>query len=390
LQPMNSLRVEPITICVIIPTYNNKLTIEAVLRDVDNVLPDVIVVDDGSTDGASQLLDRIAAISVVRHERNQGKGAALADGFALAVQRGYSHAISLDGDGQHLAADIPRFVQEIEHSPTGMIIGRRNLAGRGRRLKSRILRAHSNFWVWLLTGKWVRDSQTGFRAYPLKRVTELRVKTRRYDFEVEVLVKGLWVGMPVREIPIEVDYVPGSKSHFRPLVDFMRVFSLICALLAKRLCIPLPLLQRLCLKSSPGEAETLGSPGSLPRHYPAAAATGVFWGLTPAWGRRKTAAILCARRLGLSETISASFTHIGFPAVMPLIIYADWLMGRLIFKDWFGAPSAPMGDGLLAQAMVSVLEYLVGGFVLAAGASAAAFMAVAAVCLVKGRKGRNS
>jgi hypothetical protein len=387
---MNSLRVEPITICVIIPTYNNKLTIEAVLRNVCKVLHDVIVVDDGSTDGASPLLNRISSISVVRHEHNQGKGAALADGFAFAAQKGYSHAISLDGDGQHLAADLPKFVQEIEHCPTGMIIGRRNLAGRGKRLKSRILRAHSNFWVWLLTGQWVRDSQTGFRAYPLKRVTELRVKTRRYDYEVEVLVKGLWVGMPVREIPIEVEYVPGSKSHFRPLVDFIRVFSLICALLAKRLSIPLPLLQRLCLKSSPGEPETLQSPGSLPRHYPAAAATGVFWGLTPAWGRRKSAAILCARRLGLSEIISANFTHTAFPAFMPLIIYADWLMGRFIFKELFGASSILMGGGLLAHAVVSVLEYVVGGFVLAAAGSAVAFMAAAAVCLVRGRKGRNS
>ena len=204
------MRVEPITICVIIPTYNNKLTIEAVISNVCKVMHDVIVVDDGSTDGSSQLLDRISGISVVRHERNQGKGAALADGFAFAAPKGYSHAISMDGDGQHLAADLSKFVKEIEHEPSGMIIGRRNLAGSGKRFKSRILRAHSNFWVWLLTGIWIRDSQAGFRAYPLKGVTELRVKTRRYDYEVEILVKCLWAGMPVREIPVEVDYVHWS------------------------------------------------------------------------------------------------------------------------------------------------------------------------------------
>ncbi len=385
MKPMNSPQVEPITICVIIPTYNNKLTIEAVLRDICKIVPYVIVVDDGSTDGASQLLDRMSGISVVRHGRNQGKGAALADGFACAAHKGYSHAISMDGDGQHLAADLPKFVQEIGQNPTGMIIGRRNLAGRGKRLKSRMLRAHSNFWVWLLTGIWVGDSQTGFRAYPLKRVTELRVKTRRYDYEVEVLVKGLWVGMPVREIPIEVDYVPGSKSHFRPLVDFMRVFRLIGALLAKRLCIPLPWLPRLCLKSSPGDAVIRNTPGPIPGHYPAAAACGVFWGLTPAWGRRKAAARLCARRLGLSETISARFTHIAFPAAMPLIIYVGWLLGRFILKGWFGSPAAVGGGGCLSHAAVYAKEYLVGGLVLAAAASAVAYLAAAAVFRVKGR-----
>lgn len=383
------MRVEPITICVIIPTYNNKLTIEEVIGNVCKIMHDVIVVDDGSTDGSSQLLDRIPGISVVRHERNQGKGAALADGFAFAAPKGYFHAISMDGDGQHLAADLPKFVKEIENSPTGMIIGRRNLAGSGKRLKSRILRAHSNFWVWLLTGKWVRDSQGGFRAYPLKGVTELRVKTRRYDYEVEILVKGLWAGMPVREIPVEVDYVPGSKSHFRPLVDFMRVFRLICALLVKRICIPLPLLKRLCLKSSPGGPETLKYHCSIPTHYPASAATGVFWGLTPAWGIRKSAAILTARHLRLSETISVSFTHIAFPAVMPFIIYADWLMGRFILKGFVGPSYTLDGGGLLYQAAIYALEYLVGGFVLAAAASAAAFMAATAVCLVKGRWWRN-
>jgi uncharacterized protein (DUF2062 family) len=95
--------------------------------------------------------------------------------------------------------------------------------------------------------------------------------------------------------------------------------------------------------------------------------------------------MLCARRLGLSETISASFTHIAFPAAMPLIIYADWLMGRFILKDFVGSSYPLKGGGLLYQAAVYALEYLVGGFVLAAAAGAVAFLAAAAVGLVKGR-----
>ncbi len=141
----------------------------------------------------------------------------------------------MDGDGQHLAGDLPKFLAMMERDPGTLVVGRRDLSGGGKRLKSRLLRAHSNFWVWVLTGKWVGDSQCGFRAYPLDAILELPLKKQKYDFEIEVLVRALWAGTPIREVPIAVNYVPGSKSHFRPFRDFWLVSVLIISLLWQRI-----------------------------------------------------------------------------------------------------------------------------------------------------------
>ena len=220
---------------VVVPTYTNRDTIGSVVGDILQVTPHVLVVDDGSDDGAQAILASLPGLRVVRHPRNLGKGAALRSGWLAAAQLGFSHAVSMDGDGQHLPGDLPVFFKEISAHPEALILGYRRLAGGKRALKSRLLRAHCNFWVAVLTGRWVGDSQSGFRAYPLEQVLPLELTTRKYDFEVEVLVKALWTGVPVREIPIQAAYGPGSVSHFRPFRDFMLVFRLISNLLWRKL-----------------------------------------------------------------------------------------------------------------------------------------------------------
>jgi glycosyltransferase involved in cell wall biosynthesis len=239
---------EPLpTPLVVVPTYNNRDTIGRVVGEILLITPHVLVVDDGSDDGAPAILASLPGLRVVRHARNLGKGAALKSGWLAAAQLGYSHVACMDGDGQHLSGDLPRFFQEISAHPDALVLGRRLLAGGKRAVKSRLLRAHSNFWVAVLTGRWVGDSQSGFRAYPLKQVLALKLTTRKYDFEVEVLVKALWTGAPVREIPIDAAYGPGSVSHFRPFRDFMLVFRLISTLLWSKLTTRPSVLKRNCL-----------------------------------------------------------------------------------------------------------------------------------------------
>jgi len=211
-----------------------------VIRDILKVTPDLVVVNDGSTDGADKALSAIPGITVITHERNLGKGAALVSGLRFATHSNYNYAITMDGDGQHLAVDLPKFLEEMENHRDALIVGRRNLIGGSKRLKSRLLRAHSNFWVWVLTQKWVGDSQCGFRAYPLASILELPLKKQKYDFEIEVLVLALWAGTPIREVPIAVNYVPSSKSHFRPFRDFMLVSALIISLLFQKIIQKMP------------------------------------------------------------------------------------------------------------------------------------------------------
>ena len=118
----------PYKICVIIPTYNNGQTLSAVIDSVLSQLQDVIVVNDGSTDSTGEILQRYAEkIEIVAYEKNRGKGFALGCGFDRAEQSGYTHAITIDSDGQHDASDLPHFVKAANENPNGLIMGCRNL-----------------------------------------------------------------------------------------------------------------------------------------------------------------------------------------------------------------------------------------------------------------------
>jgi len=238
--PPNEIHKPHLSFLIVVPTYNNQLTVGNVIKDILKVTPELVVVNDGSTDGADKVLSAIPRITVITHECNLGKGAALVSGLRFAARSNYNYTITMDGDGQHLAADLPKFLEEMENHPDALIVGRRNLTGGGKRLKSRLLRAHSNFWVWVLTQKWVGDSQSGFRAYPLASILELPLKKQKYDFEIEVLVMALWAGTPIREVPIAVNYVAGSKSHFRPFRDFILVSALIISLLFQKIIQKMP------------------------------------------------------------------------------------------------------------------------------------------------------
>ena len=191
--------------------------------------------NDGCTDSSSEILNKFPSIQRLDHPSNLGKGAALRTGIKHAQERGYSHVISMDSDGQHDSKDIFRFIESIHQYPNKLIIGVRNLKGAGRPLKSRLLRIHSNFWTWVETGVWVDDSQSGFRAYPLHYLKEFNPNTVKYDFEIEALVNLCWMGISVFPLTIAVRYHTGCQSHFRPIHDFFLVAKLNCRLISQRL-----------------------------------------------------------------------------------------------------------------------------------------------------------
>jgi predicted LPLAT superfamily acyltransferase len=211
-------------VCVIIPVYNHQDRVADVIHGVLELGLPVIVVDDGSTDQTPAVLASIQGISVIRHPVNQGKGAALLTGFAKA-QESFSWAITIDADGQHRPDDARAFLEIAGSGRRVLAVGnRQGMSGEHVPWTSRFGRGFSNFWVWASGGPWLADSQSGFRLYPLPESSNLNVTARRYQFEVEILVKARRKGLGIVEVPVSVVYQPKGVrvSHFRPWRDFLR------------------------------------------------------------------------------------------------------------------------------------------------------------------------
>jgi len=220
-------------ICVIIPTYNNDQTLAQVIDSALEYLSAVIVVNDGSTDDTLEILKRYQEkIEIVAYEKNRGKGFALRCGFDRAEQLGYTHAITIDSDGQHFASDIPKFVKAAHENPNALIVGSRNLTQDNMPQKNTFANKFSNFWFTVQTAHRLSDTQSGYRLYPLQKMKRLRPLTSRYEAELEILVRCAWRNIPIISIPIHVYYAPEGKrvTHFRPGIDFVRI-SLLNSLL---------------------------------------------------------------------------------------------------------------------------------------------------------------
>jgi len=213
-------------VCAIIPTYNNAGTLADVVKRTLVYCPDVIVVDDGSTDDTARVLvgfgDRI---TVCTHKSNRGKGQALLTGFRQAAKAGMAAVVTLDSDGQHDPGDIPLLVARHMESPSAIIVGSRDIQARNMPGKNTFANRFSNFWFRLQTGVALPDTQTGFRLYPLKAIYGGRFLTSRYEAELELLVLASWHGVEILPCPVQVYYPPEGErvTHFRPFMDFARI-----------------------------------------------------------------------------------------------------------------------------------------------------------------------
>ncbi len=354
--------------CILIPTYENPRTLEGVVRSALAACPDVIVVDDGSGPQTRELLDRIEGPIVLRHEANQGKGAALRTGFAEAHRRGFSHAVTMDSDGQHLASEVPRLLAAAAAEPAAIVLGHRDLAAAGAGKGSKFGRANSNFWVWVITGERLPDTQTGFRVYPLAAVAPLHLTCTGYDLEIEVLVKASWSGTPLRSIATEVRYFQGDErvSHLHPVWDFVRIGRLDARFCAMRLCLPPPYLK---LRSSRRFHEQpflrrwretfvdwfVREPGSSTR-IAASVALGLFWAVAPVWGFQIALTLLTAHVLGLSKPVAVLASNLSVPPAWPVLFPAALLLGRAALGHPQVATTAlDPGEDLPAWLLGSVL-----------------------------------
>ena len=231
---------------VIVPTYNNAGTLENVLQRCLNQGLPVLVVDDGSTDGTREILEKMpgqAGMRVITHPKNMGKGRALKTGFEEARKLGYRYALTIDSDGQHYPEDIP--VLLAAKGERTLVVGSRSQMGAdgGGSFANRF----SNFWFHLYTGVRLPDTQTGYRLYPLQELPSLALLSARYEAELTLLVFSAWKGLTLKPVPVNVAYPEDRVSHFRPGADFTRISLLNTLLLLVALLYgwPRTLLRRL-------------------------------------------------------------------------------------------------------------------------------------------------
>lgn len=223
------------SLCVVIPVYNNPTTIARVVQEVLAYELPVIVVDDGSACDVAGLIDN-HAVTVMRHATNQGKGVALRTGAQKALEMGFSHCLTIDGDGQHFAQDIPKFLTLFDNldNPNTMIIGERDFENCNPPKSSVIGRQIGNFWVWVESGTWVRDTQTGFRLYPVEFLS-YPSSTVRYEFEIENLVRFLWKKGKIAHVIVKTLYDETRVTHFDKLKDNLYMIRLHAKLVIMRI-----------------------------------------------------------------------------------------------------------------------------------------------------------
>ncbi|MBN1867137.1 DUF2062 domain-containing protein [Candidatus Sumerlaeota bacterium] len=217
--PVNETAASP-RVPIVIPSYNSGRALRGVVEGaLETGLP-VLVVDDGSTDASFASIADLAVERIVFPE-NRGKGAAIVEAGRWAQRAGFSHVITVDSDGQHRPSEALLFIPRIERDPLAIVVGCRRFGRENVPGISRFGRWWSNLWMRIAAGVDCRDSQCGFRAYPVEVLNRVRCSSRRYDFEVEILARAAWAGAAIDSVDVSVEYFPADKriSHFKPFLD---------------------------------------------------------------------------------------------------------------------------------------------------------------------------
>jgi glycosyltransferase involved in cell wall biosynthesis len=361
---------EQMNACVIIPTYNNEAFLEGVIADVAQYSNHIIVVNDGSTDNTKAIIESFSFVQSISYDINAGKGQALRKAFAYAGKKGYQYAITIDSDGQHFANDLPTFIEKLLVEKNVLIIGARNMDQASVPGGSSFGNRFSNFWFKVETGISLPDTQSGYRLYPLAAINKMSFFTRKYEFEIEVLVRAAWSGIKILSVPVSVYYAPKEErvSHFRPYKDFFRISILntILVLITFLYIKPRNFLRSIFIKKNVKQllSDQLFNAHHSDQVKAVSIAFGIFMGIVPLWGFQLVTAIFLAILFKLNKALVIIAANISLPPMIPVIIFASYKAGAF----WMGNNALQLGFSksiTLASVKQNLQQYIYGSITLA-------------------------
>jgi len=359
-----------IKILLVIPVYNNVRSLRDVVSRALLTGYDLLIVDDGCTDGSMESI-RDISVNMVSHPVNMGKGVAIRSAAARADDMGYTHMITIDADGQHDPSEAVLFADKIKANPLSIIVGNRGFPDKDVPLSSRFGRANSNFWLKVSCGADLPDTQSGYRAYPVKALTQIKCTSSRYDYEIEILVRSAWAGLSLDYVNISVKYSEETRkgSHFDPLRDNLRC-SAVFSRLAFRNFMPWP--HKILFGETRIEKFNLiiASPFKFIKtlllerislnEIAFAVMLGIFLGVLPIIGMHCAAIVFCATRLRLNRLISLNISHICAPPFVPALCVEVGYFARngefLTVFNW---------ETLGYQIFDRIIDYVAGAFIAA-------------------------
>ncbi|WFS63858.1 DUF2062 domain-containing protein [Pseudodesulfovibrio thermohalotolerans] len=355
-----------IDVLVVIPVYNHGQTLRQVAEQALDIFTDVLVVDDGSTDGGIETLVGLP-VRLVQHDTNRGKGQAILTAAEEARRLGKTHLITLDADGQHFPSDIPAFLAAIQEDPRAVVVGARDFSGENIPGASVFGRRFSNFWLRVQTGVCLSDVQCGFRAYPLAIFSAVTLNERRFAFEVEVLVRSAWAGYPLKDVDIHVHYPKPDEriSHFRALRDNVEI-SLLNTRLTARSFLPVP--HRRYTEDETGRVSPVHPIKSLrllleknetPWQLALAAGLGMLLGTLPLIGLHCLAIVFVLGYFRLSKIMGLAVSQLCIPPFVPaLCVEAGYYLRHGQFLTDISMQT------LGYEALERIWEYVLGTLVL--------------------------
>lgn len=353
-------------VLLVIPTYNHDQTLAQVVSDAQACGWQVLVVDDGSERPADSTE---LGCEVVRLSENCGKGAALIKGTEVAARQGYQAMLSVDADGQHDPVDAINLLTRTQEQWPALVIGNRKMDGRHVPGASLFGRAFSNFWVRLETGLSLADTQSGMRLYPVNELGKLSFLTRRYDFEIESLVRLAWGNVPILSTAIAVHYPPAGEriSHFHQLRDNARL-SLLHTFLVLRALWPWPHKKLLPTVKQDGPSlllhplklfKLLLHEHTTPLQIATAVWLGIFMGALPLIAVHTLAIIYACHKLHLNKMAAVAASQLCMPPLVPfLCIQIGFFLRYGHFLSEFTM------ETLVHQVGFRLWEYLLGSLLL--------------------------
>jgi len=373
---MKLISANEVNYCVLIPTFNNLGTVAQVIEEVKAYTNHILVVNDGSTDGTLECIKNIEGIECLSFPENKGKGMALRKGFEKALELGFTHAITIDSDGQHRANDLPNFYEAIKQDPNALFIGCRNMKQSNVPGSSNFGNNFSNFWFKFETGIDAPDTQSGFRSYPIHLFKNMRFFTTKYELEIEVIVRAAWRDIPIKFVPIDVYYPPQDEriTHFRKIQDFTRISILNTVLVTMAIFYYKPRKLFLDLKKQKPRVffkEYIFDSNDHISKTILAVFIGVFIGLSPFHGFKMMSVIVLSIGFKLNKAVTIGLSYIsGMPPIIPLLIFVSHELGSVILQNnnhFLFVHSQQLSIQFVAE---NILQQLLGGLFLAtAGAT---------------------